>query len=416
MSAEFHPPSRSLTPQDYQFLIFAVLLLSAVFYGLTQLNLRFKGGGEFYVHWVAVRAFAFDNIEPYSGEVASRVQQLVYGDVLRSRGNEPYILDTPFHLLLAYFIFAPLSDPNLARAIFTAILELTLIPLALFSLRLTEWEAPRTFVFAFLFAGVFGFYSIRSIVEASPVILLGLLYAGILLCLRMEADELAGILIAFSLYSWEVGGLFLLLILLRVRAERRMAVFAGAAMITIVLLLVSFLLYPDWVIPFLRAGMNNLRADFGYTVFKAVEMLYPAHGLIVAQILSGLLVVLVIFENSRARHAGPRHFYWLLCLALAASPLLGFRTEMEHLSVLVIPFALILSVAYDRWGRSAAVVPWLVLFFGAVAPWLIYEFADRVANEILFLYFPLFNIIGLYWVRWWAIRPARTWVDYAHAK
>ena len=48
--------------------------------------------------------------------------------------------------------------------------------------------------------------------EASPVLLLGLIYAGILFALRAEQDELAGALMAVSLYYWEVGGPFLILV------------------------------------------------------------------------------------------------------------------------------------------------------------------------------------------------------------
>ena len=50
-----------------------------------------------------------------------------------------------------------------------------------------------------------------AIQEASPVLILGLLYSGILFTLREDMDELTGALLAFSLYYWEVGAPFLFL-------------------------------------------------------------------------------------------------------------------------------------------------------------------------------------------------------------
>jgi hypothetical protein len=33
------------------------------------------------------------------------------------------------------------------------------------------------------------------------------------------------------------------------------------------------------------------------------------------------------------------------------------------------------------------------------------------AQEIIFLFLPLSTLIGLYWIRWWAIRPPRILSD-----
>ena len=143
-------------------------------------NLTLKGGGDFYVHWVGARAFLFDNIDPYSGEVPARVQQLVYGHSARA-GDEPYILDTPFQLLLLLLSLSRFFPTRqLARALYTLFLELALFALAILSLRLTEWETPLIFAILFIFLAVFNFYTFQAIFDSSPVLILGLIYVGIL--------------------------------------------------------------------------------------------------------------------------------------------------------------------------------------------------------------------------------------------
>jgi hypothetical protein len=413
----FQPPARSLTARDYIFITLVVILFLIVSIALVFENLKLPGGGEFYVHWVGSRAFTTDKIEPYSGEVAARTQQLVYGGPAQA-GDEPYILDTPFEMLLLYFPFSLFSDPVLARAIYTLILELALFAAAILSLRLTEWETPRLLAVIFVIFAVFNYYSIQAVFEASPVLLLGLLYAGILYSLHMEMDELAGALMAVSFYYWEVGAPFLFLVFLRIYHEKRMRVFAGFFMVSLVLFFISFLLYPGWVIPFLRATVNNLRAGFGFNIPAIFIRLWPAYGQFLAWIFTASLIVLLGYEWSLARGGEPRRFYWASCLSLAIAPLLGFRTEMENLAVLVIPLALVFAIIHDRWRRIGNWLTFLLMLIVFGVPWTInYFFLEHLgsmAQNITFLFLPLFTVVGLYWIRWWAIRPPRILSDLAN--
>ena len=413
MRTTFQPPQKSLTPRDYQFIALVIVVFIGVCTALVFANLTLKGGGDFYVHWVGARAFLFDKIDPYGGEVPARVQKIVYESAAKA-GNEPYILDTPFQILLLYFPFSLLSDPTLARAIFTLILELALFALAILSLRLTEWEAPRIFTVLFIFFAVFNFYTFQAIYEANPVLILGLLYIGILFTYREELDELTGALMAFSLYYWEVGLPFLVLVFLRVYYEKRTRVFAGFFMSCFILFFISFLTYPSWIVPFARATVNNLRADFGYNIHTIFAHLWPAQGAILAWIFTGTLVITLGYEWSLARSGDNRRFYWTACLSLAAAPLLGFRTEVEHLSVLIIPLALIFAIIHDRWQRfgNGLIILLMVIIFAL--PWALYLFSvSRFGAEIIFLFLPISTLIGLYWIRWWAIRPPRILSDLA---
>ncbi len=392
-----------------------MIIFLAVSTGLMFVNITLKGGGDFFVHWAAARGFVLDKVDPYSGEIPARVQSLVYDDSAKA-SDEPYILDTPFQILLLYFPFALLSDPVLARAFYTLILELAFFVLAILSLRLTEWEAPWFLAVSFVLFAVPSFYSIQAVYEASPILTLGLLYAGILYFLRIEMDELAGALIAVSLYYWEVGGPFLFLVFLRIYQQKRTRVWAGFFMLSSILFFISFLVYPGWIIPFLRATVNNLRADFGFNIHTILVHFWPAQGQFLAWIFTAALVILFGYELSLARGGDDRRFYWTACLALAVAPLLGFRTEMEHLAVLVIPLALVFALIHDRWRRIGSLLTFLLMLLVFAVPWIIdyYCLERAAAQEIIFIFLPLFTLIGLYWIRWWAIRPPRILSDLAN--
>ena len=411
----FQPPSKSLTTRDYIFITVVVILFLAISTGLWFANTSLpNGGGEFLRHWSGSRAFLFEQMDPYSAYVPEVVQKLVY-DGKAGNGDDPYILDTPFHLLLFYFPFSLLSDPAIARAIYTLILEWALFALAILSLRLTGWEAPRWFVVLFFLVAVVNFYSFQASVDASPVLLLGLFYAGILLSLRYEQDELTGALMAVSLYFWETGLPFLILIAWLAYKQKRTRVLAGFFMLTFILLAVSFLVYSNWIIPYLRAGMNALRTDFGFSIITVFENLIPSYGEYFAYAVIALLVIALGYEWNASLYGDERRFYWVACLSIAAAPLLGFRTEYENLAILIIPLTFFLATVYDRWSRFGTLLTFLMLLLVLLVPWALYLFStpvlEDISKEIIFLFLPVFTVLGLYWIRWWAIRPPRVWAD-----
>lgn len=411
----FQPPSKSLTARDYVFIAVVAVFVVAVSVGLTAANLSLpRGGGEFLRHWAGIRGFTFERIDPYSAYAPDTAQQLVYGGKAGA-GDDPYILDTPFHLLLLYAPFSLLSDPETGRAIFTLTLEWALFALAALSLRLAEWTLPRWFMLSFFLVSTLNFYTFQALLAASPILLLGLNYAGILLALRNEQDELAGALAALSLYAWAAGLPFLALIAWRSYKEGRARVFAGFGMLSAILLAVSFLLYPNWIIPYLRAGMNDLRAAYGFSVATALQLLLPSYGRYIAWGIIAALVFALGYEWSALQPGDHRRLYWVACLSIAAAPLLGFRAETENLAALIMPLTCLLSVAYDRWRNIGAWIAALLLLAILSLPWALYFIAvplyGQIANGLMFLFLPLFTVIGLYWIRWWAIHPPRVWAD-----
>jgi hypothetical protein len=285
-----------------------------------------------------------------------------------------------------------------------------------YSFRLLNRRIPLFFLLFIMLAGFGSFYTYRSFLEGSPIFILGFIYVGILVSLRAELDELAGALIVLSSFQWEISGLFLLFVAFWVFWEKRWRVFSGAGMLAFVLLVVSFLWYPGWVMPFLQAAWNSVQAGFGYSVRDIIGQLWPQYVSLLGGVLTAILIIILGFEWLAARRANFNRFIWAACFTLAVAPLLGYRIEMDQLLPLILPIMLVIVISRERWqklGNGIAVL--LTLFFFGV-PWLVYtggvpQGIGLPVDEILFLFWPLFTVIGLYWVRWWTIRPPRTWVD-----
>jgi len=396
-------------------LIIASLLIGANI-GLSRIA---PGGGGFFVAWKASSGFLIYHLEPYGGAVAGQVQQLVYGGTAQS-GENPYILTMPFFLLPFYFPLTLVTDPAVARGLWMFVSEAALLASAWLSLRLIEWTPRRPFLIVFLLLSIFSFYSMSSLLEGNTAPVLMLLYLGILWTYYSEQDELTGALLVFSMFKWEVGSLFLLLFVWRIFSERRWRILSGFGMTLLVLLVISFLIYPggNWIFPALTAALAVYRSDFGISTAAIFTRLWPDYGARLSQVATFVFIVVLIYEWYMARLADFRRFIWAVCFTLALTPVIGFRTEMSNLVVLFPGLALIFAAASERW-RIGYWLSGLLLLIVLIIPWSIfargYLFGGAISQDLLFLSYPILVIIGLYWTRWWFLRPPRTWLDHVRS-
>lgn len=418
MKYKKRPP---LTAREIQVLILIGLVAGAVLGTLVGADIRLSrglpGGGGFFAPWEGARAFLFRHASPYGADIASAAQQAAYGRPART-GENPYQVAIPFFLLPAYFPLALASDPSTARGIWIFINEAALVGMAYLSLRLTEWQPSRLFQIGYALLSVFGFYSVVALLDGGPAILLGLLYPWILYAYHTGQDELAGALLVFTLFAWEIGFLFVLFMLWKTIYDKRWRVLAGLAMMLVLLSVVSFMIYPGWVFPFVRASLAAIRSQFGTTSGAILLRLFPDQGVQAAQASTVLLVILVLYEWAATRRADPRRFIWAGCLMLAVTPLLGLRTDTSNLVAVFPGLALIFAAIVNRW-RSGYWLAGLLMLIALLLPWGWFVrwiwLKDQRALDYLILFLPVFTAVGLYWTRWWFVRPPRTWLEHVRS-
>lgn len=416
--SEFQKRQNRLTLRDIRLLILVGVVIIVIVGTLVTLSSflvnSLPEGGEFWLLRESGQTFLFDHFDPYGGLVPEAVQTQIYGRTAQ-QGEETYILDIPFHLLILYFPLALFPDVLIARIVWMSLLLSSLVLLTVFSFQLTEWHPPWMFRALFYIFGFFSFYGFVAIQEGTPVVLLGLIYAGILLSLKQNLDELVGALLALSAFQWEVGGLFVLFMFLWVIYNRRWRVLAGCGMVLFILGIISILWYPRWILPFLQASWNNLKTPFGFSTYNILTQFWPDFGGRLYWILLAVFILIIGIEWRASRGTSYRRIYWTACLSIALMPLLGMRSEMENLFVMVIPYALIFSVMAQRWKIVGNFVAPVFLLLTLAIPWIVFlvdppPFGDMKEN-FLYMFNPMLAVLGLYWIRWWFIRPPRTWLD-----
>lgn len=429
---------RWISPQEIRIIVIFLLLLAALLALNVYLARTVAGGEWLLMRWNAVRSFLgmqqdisvgskgwrsmpdglAEILRPqpniYGGEIAHRVQQIVYG-----RNAFPteykYILSDPFPLVLLYIPLAFLGDFAMIRGIWMLAAEAALLFSVLFSYRLSEWNPPLGLNIILIAFGLFSFFSLNALLTASPAILLNLLYLGALLALRSNSDELAGGLLFLAAYQWEVGGLFFLFILIYIFANRRWGVLAGFGMALVVLLIIAFLVNPGWGLPYIRAVLSNLIQGQTLNLGTILAGWFPQVPFPLGRIVTLFIVALVVIETVGALNAPFRRVVWVAALALAVMPLAGLAIFPANDVVLILPLVLVISLIWERWPRTRLIGVLIVLLAFTVIPYYLYHQTVLVYapfyTELLNVLPSVGMIIALYWMRWWVVHSPRIWAD-----
>lgn len=393
-------------------LILAVAGISWANYVYVQEN---PGGNDFLVHWVGTRSLLIDGISPYSDTVAERIQTLAYGRPARP-GEHELRVAYPLYSIVIFLPYALISDYEIARALWMTTLAVALIGLSFVSLNLTKWKMSIWMLPFFLIFSLLWYHSLRPLINGNAVILIALFLAAAVAALRSGRDEFAGILLAISTIKPHLVLLPILFIAIWTISTRRWKVL-GWMLITLVFLSVSMALFiPDWPLQNLAEIMRYSSYNPPGTPGAVFELWFPATGRILGWILSASLALLVIVEWYLSREKDFRWKLWTFCLTLVVSQWIGIQTDPGNFILLFLPLVLVLTMLVERWGKSGYWVDVVLLGSLFIFPWAIFlqtiQFADQpMQHPLMFFPLPLFLLISLYWVRWWAIRPRQLMVD-----
>jgi hypothetical protein len=128
-------------------------------------------------------------------------------------------------------------------------------------------------------------------------------------------------------------------------------------------------------------------------------------------VLNGFVLIYLAGVWLRLHSGDDRPFLWASMLTLALTTLVGFRVDSTNGILLLPALFLILRILKERWGLPGQIASWLILATAAGFSWLavIPVISQKVGLEPTSLFFllPVMTLIGLFWVRWWAMRAAR---------
>ncbi len=392
-------------------LVAAVVLMTIGNYRYASLN---PGGNDFLVHWMGTRSYITEGISPYSDEVALRIQNMAYGRPAQP-GEHELRVAYPLYSIAFFLPFALIKDFTLARAVWMTVLEIALVVLCFLSLRLTRWKPTPLILMLLLLFSLFWYHGLRALILGNAVILVTLLIVGALLAMRMEADELAGVLLGFATIKPQVVVVLLLYITVWAIYRKRWKLIIWLFGTVFLLSAAAALLMPDWILQNLREVLRYPGYNPPGTPATVFSIYMPGVGSRIGQGVSVFLIVVLLLEWLLSLRGDFRAFLWTACLTLVASQWIGIQTDPGNFIALYPAVILVLAMWDERWHRSASLltIGSLVLLFAGI--WLVFirtleRSYQPIQSPLLFFPLPLLLFIGLYMVRWWAIKPQKTWM------
>jgi hypothetical protein len=331
--------------------------------GLTEPH---PGHNDLLTVWEAGRSFWRDGLDPYGEATTLNIQSRIYGRP--AEGDEfPNSFAYPMYSLV---LMLPLvfTDFTWAAAIYMVVSEACFIIALMLLLDLFRWKPPRWMVVLLLLWSLLHYFAVRGLMLGQLSNVVYLLQVVVIWALARDRQYLAGAALALSTIKPQMGFLlipFLVVWGLRTRRVRFVATSAGT---WIGLMLISFLLQPDWM----QGWIGQLRAYPHYTVIGAPTNIVMqswlglgAVGEWVANLALWGGLLWAWYSVLVARRV--ERFDWTVMLTLAITHLTALRTATPHFMVFTIPLVFYLREISGRPRRTGWVV--LILLATLVLFW-----------------------------------------------
>jgi len=364
---------------------------------------------------MGTRKFILEGVSPYSDDTALAIQNFVYGRPAR-QGEHELRVAYPLYSIILFLPFSLISDFSLARAVWMTVLEVALLFNTYFAIKLARWAPSRwMLVWCFIFS-VIWYHAFRPLINGNAVILIGLGITGGLLALRNKSDEMAGVLFAFcSIKPQVILIITIFLYFWSIKQKRFKFIIWHASTITL-LILSSLLLISDWPLQnlaeIIRYPGYNPPGTFG----SALAALLPGIGQQAGWIMTGILALMLLVEWRMSLRSDVNGVIWCAFLTLAASQWIGIQTDPGIFIVLIPCIILIFAIWEQRWKSIGLILTISSMILLLLGLWALFVFTlepgyQPQQSPIMFFPLPLFVIVGLYWIRWWAIKPPSLWFD-----
>jgi Glycosyltransferase family 87 len=385
-------------------LTFGVLLaIAGLVWACFRFASQFPSSTEFTTGWTAAKLWLEKDLSPYSPELPGEVQRLT--------GHAPSAFIYPFYSVLFLAPFAGFDYP-LAHALWMALGVIAMVVFVGLSLSLSDWRISVLELAVLIIFSLFWYNGARTFAYNQLVVIVGVFILGSIRLVQHKQDAGAGFLLAFAQIRPDLALLLAVFIAIWSLSRRRYQVIIGLLAGLSFLWVISFLLLPDWPLQWIRVLVGSSgRGDWYGSALSLVAFSIPTLKRAISIFLHGVVLVYLAIQWLRLRSNEERPYLWIVTMTLALTTLAGFRVDASNAIFLLPALFLIFKIWIDRWGLVGKIVAWFLMIVMAGSSWLavlpLIRGTTGQEPVSLFLVLPTITILGLFWIRWWAIRGAR---------
>jgi hypothetical protein len=389
------PRTVSTTYAWLALILIATAIIAVAGWANLQLVNQLPLESEFQAKWEVTRDFIF------------------YGSNLyNNSGGEPFT--SPLPVVLFYSPFALIENYQLARVAWITVSQVATVVLAILCLQVTYWQINRWLAAFIVIFALLWFPAVSIYIRGNETALIAVLFITALFAIQQQNDEVAGVLLGLAALQPRVTFLIVLLVLLWAGSHRRWLLHLWAAITFLVSSSIGLIFLPGWPLDFFWTVLRNVDFSPGKAIIETTTRWWPGVGLQIGWGIFILAFIILIIEWWLVWRKDPKRLVWVLSLSMIITTWIGFETNSDHLFMLLLPLITIFMSWNRRWGRSGQV--FVILMTSLLLPGLWWGYVifqeqgiSGDVNPILMIGFPLLSLFGLYWVRWWFIRP--TYLD-----
>jgi hypothetical protein len=297
-----------------------------------------------------------------------------------------------------------------ARALWMTVLEIGLALLAVLGWVVARWRAPTVVLVALPVFSVIWYHGVRAVIVGQFAVIESLLLIGAVVAIQRDRDRLAGALLGLSICKPQMSFLLIPFALLWSLSHRRWNVLFTFVAVSVGLVAASFALIPSWFIDWLR----QLYAYPSYTSLGSPVAIFAealtGDGRWLTWLLSGALLLALLWEWRLAMKTSDPVFQWTAAMTLVITNWIAFRTATTHYVILLPALCLVFAEWARRWERHATLATLISLVALGLGLWALFLATVDGNQESAWMYFPvpMIGLAGLWWIRWWVQRRART--------
>ena len=348
-------------------------------------------GSEFLSKWQITQDFIFNQTNPYEPQI-------------------DYVFKSPFPALFIYFPFALIEEADLAQAAWTTTIQLASLIFTYLCLRNTSWQTGRWQTGLLLIFAILWYPAVSTFMRGSTVSILGGFLLAAIFALQKDQDELAGVFLAFSALELRVALFSLLIILIWLISHRKWLSFFWAGVVFLFKSGIGLIFLPSWPVDFFWATLRHTNFQFGEVIIDTTTRWWPGIGEQVGWAFIMVMATLLLIEWWLVFGKSAKRLTWTLALTGIIAIWIGLETNLDHVYLTLFSLIIIFAAWNRRWGRSGLIFSWIAISILLPGLWWAASFfqAREIAdplNPIIMIGYPLLALLGLYWVRWWYLRP-----------
>lgn len=393
-----------------QYLVVAVIIAFIVGFGLLNVFVmsRVNFTDHFAIPWAAGRSWLLEGETPYAPSIVDMANTAIEDSAYLAELPETQVLAQPILSLLFYLPFS-LIPYTISRVIWVTILGICVGFTVFLGIRLSGWNLSEFGILGIIFIFIFWLPGAVAILKGqlSPIII-ALTLAGIYLVIN-EQDTTAGFILALTFSSFTSSGLVLIILLIWSISKKRWSMLTSFFSGLIFIIMMSWLLLPSWFMDW-ASVMFNLYEGWEWIntpLMNLASLLPGISGFLLiflhaAFTLYGITLLITILGKSG------RAFSYKICAILIIVYLFNVQGLIVYLLYVVPALLMVFRFWDERWRLFGKLLSWGLLFLIGSGSWLLVltyiDFTKPFDVPLLSTGFPLFVLIGLFWIRWWALR------------